>query len=160
MTNQMLLASGALFILTLIILLFYRTSAEQSSVSLENDAMLAASGLAQSLIAEIQKRSFDEITVSKYIDSTDSLTSATELGPEDDELFLTQYDDVDDFNGYSVVDSSTKLGQYKLSVSVDYISDMDPNTISVSKTYNKMVMVAVTSMYLSDSLKLYHIVGY
>lgn len=160
MTNQMLLASGALFILTLIILLFYRTSAEQSSVSLENDAMLAAAGLAQSLIAEIQKRSFDEITVSKYIDSRDSLTPSIELGPEDDELFLTQYDDVDDFDGYSVVDSSTKLGQYNLRVSVDYISDTDPNSISLSKTYNKLVKVAVISMYLPDSLKLYHIVGY
>ncbi len=160
MTNQMLLASGALFILTLIILLFYRTSAEQSTVSLENDALLAASGLAQSLLTEIQKRSFDEITASKYIDSIDSLTSSMELGPEDDELFLTQYDDVDDFDGYSVVDSSTKLGRYNLRVNVEYVSDMDPNTVSLSKTYNKLVEVSVFSMYLPDSLKLFHIVGY
>jgi hypothetical protein len=156
----MLLATGALFILTLIILLFYRTSAEQSSVSLENDAMLAASGLAQSLLTEIQKRSFDEVTVSKYIDSKDSLTESSDLGPEVSELFLTQYDDVDDFDGYSVVDSSTKLGQYNLTVNVDYVSEMDPNTITMTKTYNKLVKVAVTSMYLPDSLKLYHIVGY
>ena len=55
MTNQMILAAGALFILTLLILLFYQSSAEQTSISIETEAVLAGAGIAQSLIAEIQK---------------------------------------------------------------------------------------------------------
>ena len=131
MTNQMLLATGALFILTLLILLFYQTSTEQASVSIENEAMLTGSGIAQSLISEILKRSF-----------------------------ITQFDDIDDFDSYSIIDSSTRLSKYNLWVNVGYISDMNPNNTVDIRTYKKKVVVSLLSMYLPATLKLYHVIGY
>ena len=160
MSNQLLLATGALFILTLLILLFYQTSAEQTSVSVENEAILAGSGIAQSVIAEIQKRSYDENTVTKYADCIDSLTLTSSLGPDSGEVFLTQFDDVDDFDNYSIVESSTRLRDYNLSVSVDYVDIMNPNNISFSRTFCKRIEVSIISLYLPDTLKLYHIKGY
>lgn len=160
MSSQMLLATGALFILTTLILLFYQTSTVQTSVSVENEAILAGSGIAQSLITEIQKRSFDENTITKYVDSIDSLTVPGSLGPDAGEVYLTQFDDVDDFDNYSVVDLATRLGNYNLSVRVDYIGNMNPNIIQLSRSFSKRIEVSVASVYLPDTLKLYHIVGY
>lgn len=160
MSNQMLLAIGALFILTLLILLFYQTSIEQTSVSVENEAILAGTGIAQSLIAEIQKRSFDEYTVTKTTYLTDSLSVSGALGPDSGEVFITQFDDIDDFNNYSVTDVSTRLGNYHLSVEVDYVVSLTPNTTTINRTFNKRVTVSIISTYLPDTLKFYHIIGY
>jgi hypothetical protein len=160
MSNQMLLATGALFILTLLILLFYQSSRQQTSVSVENEAILASSGIAQSVIAEIQKRSYDENTVTKYADSIDSLTITSSLGPDSAEHFITQYDDVDDFDNYSIVDSSTRLGGYSISVSVDYVGIMNQNNVSFARSFCKRIEVAIVSLYLPDTLKFYHIKGY
>ena len=92
MTNQMILAAGALFILTLLILLFYQSSAEQTSISVETEAVLAGSGIAQSLIAEIQKRSFDERTTTVTTYYPDSLTLIDSLGPDPGEFFAGKRD--------------------------------------------------------------------
>ena len=160
MSHQMLLSAGALLFLTILILLFYQASTEQTSVSVENEAILAGSGIAQSLMAEIQKRSYDENTVTKYTDSIDSLTLPSSLGTDAGEVFLTQFDDVDDFNNYNIVDLSTRLGDYSLSVSVDYVGIMNPNNISFTRTFCKRIEVSVESVYLPDTLKLYHVIGY
>jgi len=160
MSNQMLLATGALFILTLLILLFYQSSTEQSSVSVENEAILAGTGIAQALIAEIQKRSFDERTVTHATYFTDSISVSGALGPDAGEVFITQFDDIDDFNNYSVTDVSTRLGDYKLSVDVDYVGNLAPDTKTFNRTFNKKVTVSISSTYLPDTLKFYHIIGY
>ena len=160
MSNQMLLATGALFILTLLILLFYQTSIEQTSVSVENEAIVAGSGIAQALIVEIQKRSYDENTVTKYVDNINLLTSSGNLGRDSGEVFITQFDDIDDFDDYSTTDASTRLGDYDLSVGVDYVQNFAPNTITVNRTFNKRITVRIASTYLPDTLKFYHLKGY
>ena len=160
MNNQMMLAAGALFILTLLILLFYQSSTEQTSVSVESEAVLAGSGIAQSLIAEIQKRSFDENTTELTTYYVDSLTAPDNLGPDAGEFFFTQYDDIDDFNEYTVVDESTRLGKYKLAVNVGYINRMEPDSLIDNRSFSKKICVQVSSMYLKNPLEFYHVIGY
>jgi hypothetical protein len=156
----MLLAAGALFILTLLILLFYQSSAEQTSVSVETEAVLAGSGIAQSLIAEIQKRSFDENTLTKTTYYLDSLTAVDSLGPDAGEYFITQFDDIDDFNNYQVTDESTRLGQYRLKVNVGYVDNLTPDTLTLNRTFNKRISVRVSSAFLHQPLKFNHVIGY
>ena len=160
MSTQMLLATGALFILTLLILLFYQSSTEQTSVSVENEAILASSGIAQSVIAEIQKRSFDEYTTTHTTYYTDSLTVSGLLGKDPGEVFLTQFDDVDDFVDYKVTDASTRLGAYELSVDVDYVLNFTPDSTTINRTFTKRITVSIISTYLPDTLKFYHVIGY
>ena len=160
MNNQMILAAGALFILTLLILLFYQSSAEQTSVSVETEAVLAGSGIAQSLIAEIQKRSFDENTTEVTTYYIDSLTAPDALGPDAGENFFTQFDDIDDFNDYEVVDASTRLGDYKLKVKVGYVDNLLPDSLVAHKTFSKKICVSVSSMYLHNTLEFFHVIGY
>ena len=160
MSNQMLMATGALFILTLLILLFYQTSTEQTSVSVENEAILAGSGIAQSIIAEIQKRSFDEYTVTNTTYYLDSLSAPGMLGRDTGEVFITQFDDIDDFDDYSIEDVSTRLGSYDLAVSVDYVNSLTPDEITLNRTFNKKITVRIWSAFLPDTLKFYHVIGY
>jgi hypothetical protein len=156
----MILAAGALFILTLLILLFYQSSAEQTSISIETEAVLAGAGIAQSLIAEIQKRSFDEKTTTKTTYYPDSLTVPDSLGKDSGEFFFTQFDDVDDFDDYKVIDESTRLGKYKLHVKVGYIDKMIPDSTIDHRTFSKRINVTVSSVYLHQPLEFNHVIGY
>ncbi|MBN1301906.1 MAG: hypothetical protein JW995_11885 [Melioribacteraceae bacterium] len=157
---QTLMAIGSIFLLSLLIFNYYRTNTEQTMMSVDNEAIITATGIAQSIIDNIQTRAFDEFTTAAYTNSADSLTLANNLGPDAGESIITQFDDVDDFNGIATVDTTTRLGDYDIDIDVYYISNLSPSTVSFTRTFAKRIDVTVMNDYLKDTLRLSHVVSY
>lgn len=157
---QTLMVIGSLFILSTLTLSFYNTNTEQLLSSTDNEAIIASTGIAQSILDEIQTRSFDEFTTTKPTTATDSLTSAFSLGPESGETSSNQFDDIDDYNGYSENNTDTRLGSYNVAVDVGYVTFANPSTFTNSRSFTKRINVKVYGQYMSDTLSMSHIVAY
>jgi hypothetical protein len=149
-----------ILLLTVFILTVYRASTARITISVLNEATITATGLAQSLIDEIQIKSFDEKTISQTITSEDSLTAVGLLGPETGEILVTQFDDVDDYKNYTRSDSLSRLGTFNSRVDVYYVQKLTPETRSSVRTFTKRIDVFVTNFSLTDTIKLYHVVSY
>ena len=157
----MILIVGGLIILTLLGMNFSESYKWKSQIQYYNEALIASSGLGQSIIEQIMKRSFDEKTRTKAVTSTDSLTAVASLGTDSGESNVLLFDDVDDFNNYTRNDTLSIYGIYNISVKVYYNVKMNPNTKSNTRTFSKRVDVKVYNPYLGiDSVKLNHIITY
>lgn len=144
---QQILSIGALALFTFMVLTFSSSSNIQYDTSNFNEAVITATGIAESLIEQIQKKTFDEHTVNKGLDSTDSLTSLDSLSFDKGEYSVNTFDDIDDFNGYTKI-FSNKLGNFNTAIKVYYVSKLNPDIISSSPTFLKRFDIYVTNKYL------------
>jgi len=64
------------------------------------------------------------------------------LGPE--ESSEDEYDDVDDYNGYSVNVESGSYAGYSYAIKVEYDSDLNDTTVNDGQTF-KRIDIAVTA---------------
>ena len=159
--NQILVIGAMLFLSTLV-LMFHQVNASHTSTSNFNEAVVYASGFAQSMMDEIQSKSFDERTVAKWQVSTDSLSLL--LGPDLGESSVAAYDDVDDYNGHVRIDTLSRLGDFSGRVRVSYVSTMNPDNLSLVRTFSKTVDLSVYNYYLddvlTDTLRFSHVISY
>ncbi|MBU1097892.1 MAG: hypothetical protein KKB34_15515 [Bacteroidetes bacterium] len=160
MTGQYLLLTGALAILSLLMLTFNRTQNQNLTTSLNNEAIISSAALAQGLMDEICTRAFDEKTKSKGVTSADSLTPSISLGPDAGEFTTSQFDDIDDFNNYSQTKTLPRLGAFNLSVRVNYIQNLSPNVVINTRSFSKKIDVFIFSTYLPDTLEIHNIIAY
>ena len=157
---QQMLAIGAVVILTLLILSSTKDMNYKYEESYSNEAIIVGSGLAQSMISEIQSRAFDELTISDEVSDADSLTTSYGLGPDYGESLTEHYDDIDDFDQYAIIDSVDNIGHFYVIVSVYYVSPTNPETMSTKRTFCKKIDVSVTNEYLPSDLKQSQIICY
>ena len=160
MGSQQLLAIGSIFLITMLAINFFTSNTNQMEVSVSNEALISATGIAQGMIDNILTRAFDEKTVSGSVSSASSLTPSGNLGPDAGENNVYKFDDIDDFKNYSAVDSSTRLSSYNISVDVKYVVNLNPENTSFSPTFVKRIEVSISGQYLTDTLTLSHIVTY
>ncbi|NNJ52694.1 MAG: hypothetical protein HKP17_05950 [Ignavibacteriaceae bacterium] len=125
-----------------------------------NESVIDASGVAQSIIEEIQKKAFDESTITKAVWKIDSLTSIINLGSEAGEYQHTDFDDIDDYNNYNTTVTLDRMGDFDISVIVNYVSTLNPKLISSTPTFSKRIEVSLTNYSLLDTLKYHHVVSY
>ncbi len=157
---QQMLVIGGLFLLSYLGLSLHSSDSSQSSATLYNEAVITGTGIAQSLMEEIQRKDFDEKTVSVSVDSPDSLTYLGYLGPETGETSRTQFDDVDDYHNYTATETHSRLGDFHTAIKVHYINKMSPNSHSFGRTFSKRVDIYVNTYVLKDTLKLNHVISY
>jgi len=150
------LVIGAMGLMGLLSLTFQRTSSDNDSASLMNEAVIYASGYSQSLMDEIQTKAFDEKTKSTSVTKVDSLSLV--LGP-DGETYA-QFDDIDDYHGYAHTDTLSRLGTFRTGIRVHYVSTMSPDTKSLLRTFSKRIELQVFNSYLPDTLSVMHVVSY
>jgi hypothetical protein len=167
-TGQMLLVLGALVLLSMVSISINSMIINKTSTMLEAEADLNAVSLAQSMLDEIMKKSYDAATAggAKVFDST-AFTIATGLGPNASESGLVSlpdslartgstppsidsmfrsdkyYNDVDDYNGYKRIAYSTTMGNFNIIDTVLYVTEADPNVKSSTQTFYKKVVVTV-----------------
>ncbi|KAF0150901.1 MAG: hypothetical protein FD143_2410 [Ignavibacteria bacterium] len=158
---QLITVLGGLVMLSLLGLSFYSSYRAKLDVNYYNEVLITATGVGESMLEKIMTRAFDEKTITKAVTSTDSLTTAGSIGTDAGETAIHLYDDIDDFNNYSKIDTLSIYGQYKTFVKVRYVQKMNPNTISNTRTFSKRIDVKVINNYLNtDTVRLYHIVTY
>ncbi len=157
-TTQTLLTIGGILLLTFLILSYYRSSGTQTEISINNEAIITGTGIAQSLFDEIQGKAFDETTTTASVSDANNLSSS--LGKDSGESLRSSFDDVDDYRKYTTNDTLNKLGVFLSEIDVNYVSASDPDVISYSRTFAKRVDITVTNDYLTDTLKFSQVISY
>lgn len=154
----MIMVIGAMMLLTTLSLTFQQSNAYQMTDTYFNEAVIYASFFAQSMMDEIQSKSFDERTVTRPIMTTDSLSLV--LGTDAGESGVTKFDDVDDYKNHVRSDTLSRLGAFTGSVRISYVSAMNPGTVSLVRTFSKRVELFVHNSYLPDTLSFKHVISY
>lgn len=88
-----------------------------------------ASEIAQSLLSEIQNRAFDDRSDMSGGIERCQLDCSSNMGSESGESNRSQYDDVDDYNGFEQT-----IDGYQVLVTVGNDSDLDGNTLEDGDT--------------------------
>ncbi len=159
-SGHMLLTIAGVFLLSNLILNVHKANTERMIATYTSESVIDASGLAQSVIDEIQTKAFDENTITKAISKTELLTSVKNLGPETGEVKNTDFDDIDDYNNYTTKITLDRMGDFDVKVNIAYVNTLNPQVKSSSSTFSKHVEVLVTNYSLMDTLKFNHIISY
>ena len=157
---QQMLVIGGVLLLSYLVLSYHSSTGYQTSATLYNEAVISGTGIAQSLMEEIQSKAFDEKTTAGTVDSPDSLTNPFDLGPDATENLPKKFDDVDDYNDYRTTVTHGRLGDFDAVVNVYYVNTMSPGSKSFGRTFSKRVDIYVNTYVLKDTLKFNHVISY
>lgn len=150
---QSFLSIGAITIMSLISLRFNEAVLQNSSIEVENKVYLTAFSLADDLIEEIKEKSFDATTVNFPTTDPLTLTLPSKLGFDDNDVY-PDFDDVDDYNGYTRNISAPHAEDYDISCAVWYVNPNDQSQLSTVQTFYKRVEVTVNSPYMRSPVKM------
>ena len=151
---------GGLMLLSIITLIYGTSSSNQIEINFNNEAIITATALSQSLLEEIQTRAYDDHTVANHVESVDDLTTYSSLGPETGENSLTKYDDIDDFNGYQDTRKMERLNEFNFKVTVHYVSLDNPDVALADESFAKKIKISVDNPYLLNTISISKIVSY
>ena len=165
---------GALMLLGIASLGINTMLVDKTSTMLEAEASLNAISIAQSMIDEIETKSYDAATANgtRIFDST-LFTAPNALGPSNTEqsnVLLPDtsspfksdkyYNDMDDYHKYTRIVSTPVMGKFTVLDTVYYGTEANPDTKSNIQTNYKKIIVTVTHANMSYPLKLSDIVVY
>ncbi|MGE5621331.1 MAG: hypothetical protein ACM3U0_02025 [archaeon] len=167
---QTILALGALLLLSIVIIRMNDTSSAAEDVIYNSSFGVLATSLSTSVIEEANRKHFDSTTDTMFITDLAPLTDASRLGCEtgEDPNNIASFNDFDDFNNYTKIDSSMPSAIFKISCRVGYVDDSNPDKFVNNKTWHKKLTVYVTSRYMHgvrdpkkfDTLKVSSIFSY
>lgn len=158
-TGQMLLTIGAMILLSMVILNTNKNYLNTTVFLQETKYGVLATSLATSIIEKAKSLSFDEETDGAAVANTSDLTRANDLGPESGETYYT-FNDFDDFNGYTTVDTTEMSAVYNISCSVAYVNENQLNNTTNSRTWHKKILVAVSSDFMTDTVRMSSVFSY
>ena len=152
-TGQSFLSIGALLMFSLVSLSFNSSVLQNTTVEVENKVYLTAFSLADDLIEEVKQKAFDAATLNFPTTNPSSLTPPNNLGPANFEEY-PNYNDIDDFHGYTRAISAPHVENYQVSCIVQYVDGDDPDNVVGTQTFYKKVTVTVSSPYLRNPVTL------
>ena len=154
---------GALSIFGWFSLTVNRSLLENSSRVLESEFEITAISLLQEVISDAGLKAFDENSVSSIPASVPGgFTVVGSLGEDGGENYPI-YDDVDDFHGLTIIDTTgaDKLGwTYAIACTVGYVTSSDLVTFSGSPTTLKRMNLTLTSDYLPNDISLSYVYSF
>lgn len=151
---------GAMILLsTLILRVNNNFGTNTTSVYNSKFAILAAS-IGNSIIEEASGKAFDNKTVNAPAKKLSDLTLPGKLGPESGETY-PDFNDIDDYNGYTKTDSTMPSAVFKTVCSVVYVNPDSPDVTSKNaRTWTKKISVTVTSPSMTDTVRLSSLYSY
>lgn len=155
----MALVAGAVVLLAMLVLNVNRSLLKSTDQTIEAEAIIAATSVAQQVIDLVSSKAFDEATVDSVIENVSDFTSPAYLGPDGIEVDST-YDDIDDYNGFMGIINTPRMGLDTARVTVRYVDPASPGTTSGIRTRMKKIDVRVISPYLPDTLKMFYYSSY
>ena len=164
---NMLLTMGGLILLGTFILYSNGLLFDNARIAENNEFVISAISLAQSVIDEAKTKSFDQKAIGATVVSAESLTVPQALGADVGELLavpdtvgqnipasVSRFNDVDDYNGYTRVVNTSRAENYMVQTTVSYASETNPDSIKTSRTFCKRMAVTVTSPYIPYPVKI------
>lgn len=172
-TGQSMLTLGAMMLLTMIILNFNRMMNHIDQSLDFNRFHLEALSIMTSHVEQLSQHFFDEVSTDTTSEKELSdFASPYQLGFELNDSSIV--DDIDDLNGYTVVDTGISGVVYNVNYAVDYVT-LQNNLITHSnnRQYNKRIAIGVSDAYdppliytvqndslIRDTLKISVVVSY
>ncbi len=144
---------GAMIIFSMILLTANSMMLRNTTMQIEGELEQEVISLGQEIIEEALNKSFDEV-VSHDNAVPPSLipggfTSPDELGPDGIETNREDFNDFDDYNGWSGT-FETSHGTFELRAEVFYVDENSFEEINQQSTFKKIV-VYITSEYLTNN---------
>ncbi len=153
-SGQSMLVLGATILFALISLRFNTAILQDTTLQIQNKVNLTAFSLADDLIEEIKEKAFDQKTVDFQAIAVDQLTAAYALGHGGSESW-PNFNDIDDYNGYSKSVDLPHAEGYTVTSTVNYV-DSDGSVLSTQSFYKK-VTITVASKYLNNPVTMSYI---
>lgn len=150
---------GAIVLLSILVLNVNRTILSATDHKLQAETIIACTSVGQHVIDLISSKKFDEAAISEEITDVTAFTPAASLGPEYGENY-NYFDDVDDYNNYSGVVATPRMGNCSVNISVNYVNQEQPDIISQVQTCTKRIEAKVYNVILPDTLRLYYYSSY
>lgn len=144
---QTLAALIAILVLSLYALGQHRSEAALERGAISGEMELTVAEVAREILTEASQRAFDEVDLAREDLRFDTRGLSTLLGPDAGESAMVDFDDVDDFDGYSAVLSRQRNGlqlDVLVNATVRYVQPDAPGTVSATPTLAKEVVVTVT----------------
>jgi hypothetical protein len=151
---------GALLIFTILAITFNQKNNISLDTDLDQEATITAIELGDAFLEEINRKAFDDNTVSNTVDTVTSLTPSTSLETETGEISKVDFDDIDDFNGYIQKDTLNNLGVFLITVDVYYVDSDYPDIRSSIRTFTKRIDVEISNEYMRKKVKLSYLAAY
>lgn len=147
------LVLGALVIFSMAALYLNDLKFDNDRRVMETEFKTTAIGIAQQYIEEAQSLKFDEAVTGSIPSSLpDAFTNFASLGPEAGESY-PQFDDVDDYNGYSA-GVNTPRATYTVNIVVSYADSVTISPGYTLRSFLKIMTVKVSSIFFADTVKL------
>ena len=138
----MLFVVAAMTLLSQITIIVSQFMGSTIETNLQSEATITATGLAQSLLREVTMKEFDENTLTDPVDMANDLTLKTDFGPDAGEAYPS-FDDIDDYHEYARIETTARLGDYRVRAEVWYVRDNKLNEEAALRTFHKKVTVTV-----------------
>lgn len=158
-TGQSMLAIGAMILLSTLVLRVNNTFLSTKTVMNESKFGVLATSLATSLIEEASNRNFDHVTDGNPINNVNLLTKHTALKKESGEVY-PDFNDFDDFNGFTKTITNLPSADYSLSCKVEYVEPPNLDVAVAKRTWHKKISVTVTSESSKDTVRLSSVFSY
>ena len=160
----MLLALGAMILLTILITNVNKNSLYTEDVMYNSNFGITATSIASSVIEDASKKRFDNIF---YVDSStvydpNYFTPAANLGVDSGEVITDPktFNDFDDYNGYTAIDNSMPTAIFNIACRVSYVNDNALDDSVNTQTFHKKITVRVWSVFMQDTMVMSSIYSY
>ena len=146
----MLLAVGAMVLLSTTLLNFNQSNFDSNMALIDSKSKILAVSLANSFIEEATGKSFDVATVNNSVTQLDQLSN---IGKSSNESY-PHFNDFDDYDGLELTVNSLPAAEFTIQCKVDYIDPSNPNVPASGKTWHKKITVSVFSDAMRDTVKM------
>ncbi|HZY09726.1 MAG TPA: hypothetical protein VFF29_01085 [Bacteroidota bacterium] len=152
--GQIQLVVGALVILSTLQLSINSSILRSYITSWDSEATIDAISIGEAMVDEVSTKAFDEETIDKKVYNADSLTADYYFGPDTPDEFVTaderepfesasKFDDVDDYQGYTRLATSLRLGDFTIRDSIIYVRNTNQDSLSATQSWYKKIVVIV-----------------
>jgi hypothetical protein len=158
--NQMMLSIVAMIFLSMLILNVHSSTSDKLIILYSNESVIEATGIVQAIFEEIQTKAFDEATTTTAVKERDLFTPVLSLGKESGEVVYSDFDDIDDYNNYTLTDTANVMGTFSLAVLVHYVEETAPYDTTNTRTYMKRVDISINNASLPTILTFNKLISY
>ncbi len=158
--NQMMLSIVAMIFLSMLILNVHSSTSDKLIILYSNESVIEATGIVQAIFEEIQTKAFDEAVTTTAAKERSLLTAVSSLGKETGEVVYSDFDDIDDYNNYTLTDTANVMGTFNLSVLVRYVEETAPYDTSNTRTFMKRVDISISNESLPTTLTFNKLISY
>lgn len=161
---QMLLALGAMILLTITIQNINKKTLYTEDTMYNSNFGLTAASIASSIIEDAGKKRFDNVFYSgdSLVTTVNTFTPANALGVDSGEVVTDPltFNDFDDYDNYTAVDSTMPSAIYDLSCRVCYVDRNNPDVPINTQSWHKKITVKVWSRSMQDTITISSIFSY